>query len=70
MINLKNLHNHKTQTKKKKKALTFQNVNRLLKERQKFLNGFKSKIFPIRKQTQGKGQSMNLAKQLKILIPK
>ena len=68
MINLKNLQNHKTQTKKK--PLTFENANRLLKGRQKVLNGFKIKIFPTRKQTQGKGHPLDLAKQLKILTPK
>ena len=62
----------------KKKALTFQNANRIfLKGRQKRLTGFKNKIFIIRKQTQGKGhlrmlvlRSLDLAKRLKILAPK
>ena len=47
---------------KRKKALTFENIILFLKGRQKVLNGFESKMFSIRKQTQGKG--------IKILTPK
>ena len=57
--------------------MTFENANRLLKGRQKRLTGFKSKIFPIRKQTQRKEhpsmlalRPSDLAKRLKILTPK
>ena len=35
--------------KKEQKALTFNNVTRLLEGRQKVLNGFESKIFPIKR---------------------
>ena len=66
---------------KEKKVLTFESALRLLIGRQKVLNGFESKIFPIRKQTQGKGHPLQLAQvarvakvsdsiQLKILTPK
>ena len=40
--------------KKENEALTYENANTFLRGRQKLLNGCKSKIFPIRKQTQGK----------------
>ena len=42
--------------------MTFENKIGLLKGRQKVLNGFQNKIFPIRNQTQGIG--------IKILTPK
>ena len=51
-LNLKNLQNQKTQ---KKEALTFKNTIILLKGRQNVLAGCESKIFPIGKQTHGKG---------------
>ena len=44
--------------KKEKKVLTFESALRLLIGRQKVLNGFESKIFPVRKQTQGKGHPL------------
>ena len=47
---------------KAEKVLTYENVSRLLKGRQKVLNGFESKILPIGNQKHGKG--------LKILSPK
>ena len=43
---------------KEKKVLTFESALRLLIGRQKVLNGFESKIFPIRKQTQEKGHPL------------
>ena len=55
LINLKN------PRQKIKNALTFDKAIRSLKGKQKVLNSFKSKIFPIGKQTQGKG--------IKILTP-
>ena len=67
LINVKNPQKH---PKKEKKAPTFQNAKRLLKGRQKVLNGFESKIFPIGKRTQGKERSLELAKQLKKITPK
>ena len=67
LINVKNPQKH---PKKEKKAPTFQNAKRLLKGRQKVLNGFEGKIFPIGKQTQGKERSLELAKQLKKITPK
>ena len=67
LINVKNPQKH---PKKEKKAPTFQNAKRLLKGRQKVLNGFESKISPIGKQTQGKERSLELAKQLKKITPK
>ena len=39
----------KNQNKKEEKALIYENVNKLLKERQKVLNAFESKVLPIRK---------------------
>ena len=39
----------KTQNKKEEKVVTYENSDRLLKGRQKFLNSFESKIFPIEK---------------------
>ena len=54
LINLKSLRNRKTKTKKERKTLTFEKANRLLKERQKILNGFEGAIFPKERQTQGK----------------
>ena len=42
--------------------MTFESVNKLLKRRQKVFNVFKSKMFSIRKATQGPG--------FKILTPK
>ena len=56
LINLKN------PRQKIKNALTFDKAIRSLKGKQKVLNSFKSKIFLIGKQTQGKG--------IKILTPK
>ena len=59
--------------------LTFENAYRFLKRRHKFLNDFESGIFPIKKQTQGKGHPSGLAhvasvaevsKYLKISTPK
>ena len=50
--------------------MTFENANRLLKEIQKLLNGFKSKMFLIRKETKGKGHLLDLAKRLKISTSK
>ena len=41
--------------------LAFENVNRLLKGRQKFLNDFESKIFPIGNQKHGKRRPSMLA---------
>ena len=38
-----------------KNTLTFKNVIKILKGRQKLLNGFENKIYPIGKLTQGKG---------------
>ena len=38
----------KSLNKKEKIVMTYENVNRLLKARQKVLNGFESKIFPIK----------------------
>ena len=38
----------KSLNKKEKIVMTDENVNRLLKARQKVLNGFESKIFPIK----------------------
>ena len=55
LINLKN------PRQKIKNALTFDKAIRSLKGKQKVLNSFKSKIFLIGKQTQGKG--------IKILTP-
>ena len=52
----------KSWNKKEEKVLTFESVNKLLKRRQKVFNVFKSKMFPIRKATQGAG--------FKILTPK
>ena len=52
LINLKNLQKNKIKKKKEIKALTFQNAERLLKGRQKVINGFKKRIVPIGKQTQ------------------
>ena len=68
----------KTPDKKEKKLLTFEEIYRFLKARQKFINGFESGIFSIKEQAQGKGYPFDLArvakvsdrKQLKILIPK
>ena len=56
--------------KKERKALTFKNADKLPEERQKVLNGFESRIFPIGKQAQEKGRPIELAKLLKILTPK
>ena len=50
--------------------MTFENANRLLKGRKKRLTGFKSKIFPIRKQSMLALRTLDLAKRLKILTPK
>ena len=47
-----------------KKEPTLQNAKRLLKGRQKVLNGYGNKIFPIRKQTQGKEIKMLTPKQM------
>ena len=44
-----------SQTKRDKKVLTFESINKPLEGRQKVLNGFKSKISPTRKTTQGTG---------------
>ena len=38
----------KSLNKKEKIVMTYENANRLLKARQKVLNGFESKIFPIK----------------------
>ena len=43
----------KTPNKKEMNVLILENVNRLLKGREKVLYGFASKIFPIGKQTHG-----------------
>ena len=40
LIFLKNLQKQRTSPKRKKKALAFQNANRLLERRQEVLNGF------------------------------
>ena len=73
-INLKNeINKCKKSTKtpqKRKKHRLFKTQKRLLKGRQKVLNGFEGKIFPIGKQTQGKERSLELAKQLKKITPK
>ena len=77
MINLKNLQNQKTQTRRKK-ALIFPNAERILKGIKKVLNGFENKIFPIGKQTQGNEHYVDLDRvsmvsdgmQIKILDPK
>ena len=77
MINLKNLQNQKTQTKRKK-ALIFPNAERILKRRKKVFNGFENKIVPIGKQAQGKEHYVDLDRvsmvsdgmQIKILGPK
>ena len=42
----------KTQDKKRKKAINFERAMRFLKKKQKVLNGFESKIFPIGQQIQ------------------
>ena len=49
----------KNPNKKEKIEPTSENAKRLLKERQKVLNGFESKIFPIVKQAQGKEHSLH-----------
>ena len=62
LINLMNLLNQNTQSKKEIKSTDSKNAKRLLKKRQKVLNGFERKIFQTAKQTQGK--------RIKILTPK
>ena len=77
MINLKNLQNQKTQTKRTN-AIIFPNAERILKRRKKVFNGFENKIFPIGKQTHGKEHYVDLDRvsmvsdgmQIKILSPK
>ena len=51
----------KTLNKKKKNLLNFENAHTFNRGRQKLFNGFESGIFSIRKQTQGKGHSLDLA---------
>ena len=54
----------KNPNKKEEKLLTYENAERRLKRRHKVLNGFESKIFPIGKQTQGKGTKILTPKQM------
>ena len=44
--------------------MTFESVNKLLKRRQNVFNVFKSKMFPIRKATQGAGFKILTTKQM------
>ena len=50
--------------KKEQKVLTFNNTIRLFEGKQKVLNSFESKIFPIEKQAQGKGLKLLTLKQM------
>ena len=59
LINLKNLLSQKNPDKKSKE-LTFEKEIRLSKRRQKFLNGFDSKIFSTAKQIKRKGRLLDL----------
>ena len=61
-MNLSILLDKKKQYRKKEKAVTHENVNKLLKRRTGVLNGFESNIFSIKKTTYSTG--------LKILTPK
>ena len=58
----------KTLNKKEEKVMTYENANRLLKGRQKVLNGFKRNIFPI-KATQGNGLKILTSKQILQRLP-
>ena len=53
-----------------KKVLSYENAYRLLKRKQRVLNGFENKIFPIEKQTQGKGNKILTPKQMLQRFPK
>ena len=44
-----------------KNTLTFKNVIKILKGRQKLLNGFENKMYPIGKLAQGKGHLLPYA---------
>ena len=84
LIFLKILQNQKSQLKKKKKIQTLKNTIILLNRRQKVLNTFESRIFPIRKQEEELANilvcvarvnrffdsKVSNRKQLKILTPK
>ena len=41
----------KSQNEKVEKTLTYENVNNLIQGRRKVLNGFESKIFPVKNPT-------------------
>ena len=65
------------QNKKEGKVLSQENINKLLKGRQKSLNNFESKIFPVEKPTYSTGcagmlalHPLGLATRLKMLTPK
>ena len=69
MINLLILLGQKAKKKKEEKALNFENVNKLLKGKQKKMNSFKSKIFS-RRPGMLASSTLDLATHLKILTTK
>ena len=69
LINLLILLGQKAKQKKEEKALNFENVNKLLKGKQKKMNNFKSKIFS-RRPGMLASSTLDLATHLKILTTK
>ena len=69
LINLLILLGQKAKQKKEEKALNFENVNKLLKGKQKKMNSFKSKIFS-RRPGMLASSTLDLATHLKILTTK
>ena len=69
LINVMNLLNQNTQIKKKKKYWASENKEGPLKGRQKVLNHFEIKIFPIRKQEKGKGIKIPTPTQIPQILP-
>ena len=61
--------NKSTEPKKKKKKTKEKNAIRLLKVRQKVLNGLESKMFPVGKQIQRKGIKILNPKQMLQTLP-
>ena len=55
--------------KKEQKVLTFNNTIRLFEGKQKVLNGFESKIFPVEKLAQGKRLKLLTLKQIIQRLP-
>ena len=55
--------------KKEQKVLTFNNAIRLFEGKQKVLNGFESKIFPVEKLAQGKRLKLLTLKQIIQRLP-